>query len=184
MKKTICILICVFLFPAILYSQEADGVFAQIDVDKNGVLSKSEFAAYFELESITLPSALVQSISDAADSLAKDDFASYKKHLPAVLVSVKQTTGAVRAALLPLSERLSAGNANKDIKSARRVFEPFSNTVANFVIAQPASKRQAKVFQCPMSPVLGVGRWIQKDNATLLNPFFGAEMLHCGKELK
>jgi Cu(I)/Ag(I) efflux system membrane fusion protein len=181
MKKIICILICLTTFPSIAFSQDSESVFAKIDVDKNGVLSKSEFAAYIELESILLPSALVQSISDAADSLARDDFASYKKHLPAVIESVKQTTGAVRAALLPLSERLTTG---KDIKSARKTFEPFSNTVANFVIAQPAKNRQAKVFQCPMSPVLGVGRWIQKDKTELLNPFFGAEMLHCGKELK
>ncbi|MDR2644282.1 MAG: EF-hand domain-containing protein [Planctomycetaceae bacterium] len=181
MKRTICILVCILMFPAFVFSQEVDSMFVKIDVDKDGVLSKSEFAAYFELDAITLPSALVQSISDAAISLAKDDFASYQKHLPAVLASVRQTSGAVRATLLPLSERLETG---KDIKSARRTFEPFSNAVANFVLAQTASKRQAKVFQCPMSPVLGVGRWIQKDESTLLNPFFGAEMLHCGKELK
>lgn len=166
---------------AFVFSQESESVFSKIDTDKNGVLSKSEFASYIELESLLLPSSLIQSLSEAAESLAKDDFVSYQKKLPAVLSSVKLTTGAIRAALLPLSERLATG---KDIKSARRTFEPFSNAVANFVIAQPVSSRQAKVFQCPMSPVLGVGRWIQKDNSVLLNPFFGAEMLHCGKELK
>ncbi|MDR2171057.1 MAG: hypothetical protein LBP59_13015 [Planctomycetaceae bacterium] len=181
MKKIICILICLVTIQSFVFSQETDNVFNKIDVDKNGVLSKSEFAAYIELESILLPEALVKSISDAADALAKDDFVSYQKHLPVVIASVKQTTGAVRAALTPLAERLSTG---KDIKSARRTFEPFSNTVANFVIALPAKSRQAKVFQCPMSPILSVGRWIQKDNPELLNPFFGAEMLHCGKELK
>jgi hypothetical protein len=181
MRKLICILVCILAFPAFAFSQGLDDVFAKIDINKDGVLSKSEFAAYVDAESIVLPATLIQSVSDAANSLAKDDFVSYQKHLPAVVVSVKQTTGAVRAVLLPLSERLTAG---KDIKAARRTFEPFSNSVANFVIAQPAQKRQAKVFQCPMSPVLGVGRWIQKDNRELLNPFFGAEMLHCGKELK
>ncbi|MDR2172082.1 MAG: EF-hand domain-containing protein [Planctomycetaceae bacterium] len=182
MKKTISILICILAFPSsFVFAQDAESVFAKIDLDKNGVLSKSEFAAYIELESLVLPATLIQSISDAADALAKDDFATYQKHLPVVIASVKRTSGAVRATLAPLAERLGTG---KDIKSARRTFEPFSNAVANFVLAQPATNRQAKVFQCPMSPVLGVGRWIQKDNAELLNPFFGAEMLHCGKELK
>jgi Cu(I)/Ag(I) efflux system membrane fusion protein len=181
MKKTISILVCMFVFIPSVYSQELDSVFSKIDVDKNGVLSKSEFAAYIELESLRLPDILIKSISDASNFLAKDDFESYQKNLPKLVESVKRTTGAARASLLPLSARLESG---KDIKSARRTFEPFSNTVANFVIAQPVASRQARVFQCPMTPVLGVGRWIQKDNPELLNPFFGAEMLNCGNELK
>ncbi|MDR0706048.1 MAG: hypothetical protein LBF88_13830 [Planctomycetaceae bacterium] len=155
--------------------------FSEADTNKDGVVSKEEFNAYLSVGTVTLPPALVQSLSDAASALAKDDLAGYKKHLPAILESVKQTTGAVRATLLPLSERLVPGN---DLKTARKPFEPFSNAAANFVLAQPASKRQAKVFQCPMSPVLGVGRWIQKDNPKLQNPFFGSQMLACGSEVK
>jgi Cu(I)/Ag(I) efflux system membrane fusion protein len=155
--------------------------FSAADTNKDGVISKEEFNAYLSVGAVTLPPALVQSLSDAATALAKDDLAGYKKHLPAILESVKQTTGAVRATLLPLSERLVPGT---DLKTARKPFEPFSNAAANFVLAQPASSRQAKVFQCPMSPVLGVGRWIQKDNPKLQNPFFGSQMLTCGNELK
>ncbi|MDR3233458.1 MAG: hypothetical protein LBT46_07335 [Planctomycetaceae bacterium] len=154
--------------------------FTDADTNKDGVISKDEFAAY-QSAALQLPPALVQSLSDAAAALAKDDLAGYQKHLPAVLAAVKETTGAVRATLLPLSERLTAG---KDLKSARKPFEPFSNAAANFVAAQPPEKRQAKVFQCPMSPVLTVGRWIQKDNPKLQNPFFGSQMLTCGSEVK
>jgi Cu(I)/Ag(I) efflux system membrane fusion protein len=155
--------------------------FSVADTNKDGVISKDELNAYLSVGTVTLPAALVQSLSDAASALAKDDLDGYKKHLPAILESVKQTTGAVRATLLPLSERLVPGN---DLKTARKPFEPFSNAAANFVLAQPVSSRQAKVFQCPMSPVLGVGRWIQKDNPKLQNPFFGSQMLTCGSELK
>ncbi|MDR0391628.1 MAG: hypothetical protein LBH59_06955, partial [Planctomycetaceae bacterium] len=155
--------------------------FSVADTNKDGVISKEEFNNYLAVEAVMLPPALVQSLSDAAAALAKDDLDGYKKHLPAILESVKQTTGAVRATLLPLSERLVAGN---DLKTARKPFEPFSNAAANFVLAQPATKRQAKVFQCPMSPVLVVGRWIQKDNPKLQNPFFGSQMLTCGNEVK
>jgi hypothetical protein len=169
-----------FLLPQTIFAQEKEEAFAKADLNKDGVLSKEEFAAY-RLAAVTLPSDLVQSLSDAAAVLAADDYAGYKKVLPKILESVKQTTGAVRATLLPLSERLVEG---KDLKTARKPFEPFSNAVANFVLAQPAASRQAKVFQCPMSPVLTVGRWIQKDNPKLQNPFFGSEMLTCGKEIK
>ncbi|MDR1964489.1 MAG: hypothetical protein LBQ50_11975 [Planctomycetaceae bacterium] len=165
------------LISANLFADE----FSEADTNKDGVVSKEEFAAYQNFGAVTLPPALVQSLSDAAAALAKDDLAGYKKHLPAILESVKQTTGAVRATLLPLSERLVPGS---DLKTARKPFEPFSNAAANFVLAQPAANRQAKVFQCPMSPVLTVGRWIQKDNPKLQNPFFGSQMLTCGSELK
>jgi Cu(I)/Ag(I) efflux system membrane fusion protein len=33
-----------------------------------------------------------------------------------------------------------------------------------------------------MAPVLGKGRWVQRD-ATLRNPFFGSAMARCGTEL-
>lgn len=174
---SIVLTLLTFFATSILSADE----FSEADMNKDGVVSREEFNAYLSVGTVTLPPALVQSLSDAAAALAKDDLAGYKKHLPAVLESVKQTTGAVRATLLPLSERLVPGN---DLKTARKPFEPFSNAAANFVLAQPASKRQAKVFQCPMSPVLGVGRWIQKDNPKLQNPFFGSQMLTCGSEVK
>jgi hypothetical protein len=180
MKKILTLSFAILFSSSMVSAQEIDALFAKADLDKNGVLSKEEFAAY-QLETVMLPPALVQSMSDAAAALAKDDLAGYKKHLPEILESVKLTTGAVRATLLPLSERLVPG---KDLKSARQPFEPFSNAAANFVLAQPAANRQAKVFQCPMSPVLTVGRWIQKDNPKLQNPFFGSQMLTCGSEVK
>jgi hypothetical protein len=136
-------------------------------------------------DGLVLPAELVQSVSDAGDALANDNFAGYKKTLPAVLESVQKTTGAVRATLLPLSEKLVPGN---DLTSARVPFKFFSNAVANFVAAQPKDKRQAKVFECPHAlktdNVFVALRWIQKDNPTLLNPFWGAKMLHCGKEIQ
>ncbi|MDR3181722.1 MAG: hypothetical protein LBT89_02185 [Planctomycetaceae bacterium] len=141
--------------------------------------SSAEFAV------LALPADLVQSLSAGADALAKDDLAGYQKVLPDILAATEQTTGAVRATLLPLSRQLQPGKKiPSSLQTARKGFEPFSNAAANFVAAQPPDKRQAKVFECPMSPVLTLGRWIQKDNPKLLNPFFGSQMLTCGKEVK
>jgi hypothetical protein len=167
----------VLLASTALYADE----FSDADTNKDGTISKEEFAAYIAGGAVTLPDALIQGLSDASAALAKDDLAGYQKSIPIIQTAVKQTTGAVRATLLPLSERLILG---KDLASARKPFEPLSNAAANFVAAQPPERRQAKVFQCTMTPVLTVGRWIQKDNPKLQNPFHGSVMLTCGSEVK
>ncbi|MDR1964488.1 MAG: efflux RND transporter periplasmic adaptor subunit [Planctomycetaceae bacterium] len=128
----------------------------------------------------TLPPELIETVLKITEALAADHLADYQKYLPAVQAAVQQTTETVHDILMPFAEKLVSGT---DLKEARRPFEPFSNAVADIVRTQPASERQAKIFQCPMSPVLGTARWIQKDNAETRNPFFGSEMLNCGVEL-
>ncbi|MDR2755471.1 MAG: efflux RND transporter periplasmic adaptor subunit [Planctomycetaceae bacterium] len=128
----------------------------------------------------TLPPELVETVLKITESLASDRLDDYQKHLPAVLEAVHQTKEPVHGILMPFAEKLISGT---DLKEARRPFEIFSNAVADIVRTQPKSERQAKIFQCPMSPVLGTARWIQKDNAETRNPFFGSEMLNCGVEL-
>ncbi|MDR1053367.1 MAG: efflux RND transporter periplasmic adaptor subunit [Planctomycetaceae bacterium] len=130
---------------------------------------------------VILPDKLVETMVAATNALSLDNLADYQKQLPVLLDLVNQTTGEVREILLPLSEKLTAG---KELKEARYPFEPFSNSFADIVRLQPAEKRQAKIFQCPMSPVLGTARWIQNQNNEVLNPFFGSEMLNCGVELQ
>ncbi|MDR3233459.1 MAG: efflux RND transporter periplasmic adaptor subunit [Planctomycetaceae bacterium] len=128
-----------------------------------------------------LPASFLEIMLAATAALSSDDLAAYQKHLPVLLENVQKLPEDMKAVLIPLAEKLIAG---ADLKDARRYFEPFSNTAADIVRAQPAEERQAKIFQCPMSPVLGTARWIQKDNAEVLNPFFGSEMLNCGTELQ
>jgi Cu(I)/Ag(I) efflux system membrane fusion protein len=130
---------------------------------------------------VMLPEELVRVMLLATSALSADNLSEYQKQLPVLVAGVKQTTGEVNAILLPLAEKLVSG---KDLKEARQPFELFSNTFADIVKSQPAEKRQAKIFQCPMSPVLGTARWIQNQNDEVLNPFFGSEMLNCGIELQ
>lgn len=127
-----------------------------------------------------LPSVLTLSTADAATALAADDLPAYAKLLPALTASVHES-GAAHDTLMPLAQKLVAG---PDLKTARAAFEPFTTAVSDLVRAQPADQRQGlRIFQCPMAPVLGKARWLQRD-ATLKNPFFGSEMLDCGIELK
>jgi Cu(I)/Ag(I) efflux system membrane fusion protein len=124
---------------------------------------------------------LVKIMIQATDALSADNLTDYQKHLPALIEAINKTTGEVRDILLPLADKLTAG---ENLKQARQPFEPFSNSFADIIRTQPQNERQAKIFQCPMSPVLGTARWIQHDNEKPRNPFFGSEMLNCGDEIQ
>jgi len=78
----------------------------------------------------------------------------------------------------------------KDIKEARRAFYPFS--MAAVALAQAARRDHEfdslKVFRCPMTKEAFPGAptradWIQLKPG-VRNPWFGAEMLDCGSEVK
>jgi Cu(I)/Ag(I) efflux system membrane fusion protein len=106
---------------------------------------------------------------DAADALSSDDFARYEKLFPSIV-----------AASQPFS--FPALQKGTDLKSARASFEPWSTAVADFFRPQRA-QLGLRIFQCPMSPVLQKGRWVQR-SAPLKNPFFGSAMPDCGEELR
>jgi Cu(I)/Ag(I) efflux system membrane fusion protein len=70
-----------------------------------------------------------------------------------------------------------------DLDAARRAFEPFSTALVDLARAQHVHHREGlHAFQCPMTPVLGTGRWLSR-TGTLRNPYFGSAMLECGEEL-
>jgi Cu(I)/Ag(I) efflux system membrane fusion protein len=78
-----------------------------------------------------------------------------------------------------------------DIQSARAAFHPFS--VAAVAALEPlrtaGQTPDFEIYECPMvdEAIPGVpkkARWIQTGKRPMANPFFGAEMLECGKEIK
>jgi Cu(I)/Ag(I) efflux system membrane fusion protein len=78
-----------------------------------------------------------------------------------------------------------------DLKTARKAFHPFSNaTVALTQALRRGEKEFAslKVFRCPMTKDAFPGapnraEWMQLQ-PSVRNPYFGAEMLDCGAEVK
>ena len=106
---------------------------------------------------------------DAAAALASDDFASYQKIFPRL-----------PAAAQPFAD-LPKVELGENLKAARRSFEPWSTAVADLLKPHKAHLG-VKIFQCPMAPVLGKGRWVQRSQP-LKNPFFGSAMADCGAEL-
>ena len=124
----------------------------------------------------------------AADDLAKFNTASE----PAMNV-----TGAMVKLLRPNVDNLDDLDKARhfhgfdDLKAARIAFHPFS--VAATDALEPLRKAgqppDFQVYECPMvdegiPDVPKRARWIQTGARSMGNPFFGAEMLECGKEIK
>jgi Cu(I)/Ag(I) efflux system membrane fusion protein len=112
---------------------------------------------------------LAQIAIDAADALGSDDFARYQSLFPR-LVEISR------------DENLPKLELGDGLPSARRSFEPWSTAVADR-LKPHRSVLGLKIFQCPMSPVLQKGRWVQR-SAPLKNPFFGSSMPDCGEEIR
>jgi len=127
---------------------------------------------------------LVLAAADAAAALGHDDLTAYAANLPAVHAAWDLYVAATPdAAGGPLAERVNALSDGPTLDEAREPFEIFSTTVADLARAAGLHHQgKVVVFQCPMSPVLGTGRWVQRDD-DLRNPFFGAAMLTCGERL-
>ena len=128
---------------------------------------------------------LMFATADAAAALAQDDLPGYIEHLPAIHTAWHAYTNLAPDAVDgPLAALVNALIDGPEIDDARAAFEPFSTEVADLALsANLPTSGKIKVFQCPMSPVLGKGRWVQREGP-LQNPFFGSMMLTCGSEIK
>jgi Cu(I)/Ag(I) efflux system membrane fusion protein len=138
---------------------------------------KPSDAAYAALKTLAFAAA------DAADLLASDNLAGYQKQLPALRDALGAYVAAFPgAAKTPLAKSALVDGPNLD--ATRRAFEPFSTEVADLVKTQHLHHKEGlTIYQCPMAPVLGTGRWLSKSK-TLRNPFFGSAMPDCGEEIE
>lgn len=134
-------------------------------------------------------SALFAAAAAVAESLAADDLAGHNARVAAL----HETSEAFSKTLGDGGQRLGAlahvGPA-ADLTAARKQFYPLSMVVAELAVrlrSQPIGS--LKIFECPMaksavpSAETNQGRWVQLAGP-LRNPFFGAEMLECGAEVK
>ena len=106
-------------------------------------------------------------------------------------------TGAMVKLLHPNVENLDALDKARhfhgfaDLKAARIAFHKFS--VAATAALEPLRKTgqtpDFQIYECGMvneaiPDVPKKARWIQTGGRSMGNPFFGSEMLECGKEIK
>jgi membrane fusion protein, copper/silver efflux system len=78
-----------------------------------------------------------------------------------------------------------------DLKAARAAFHKFSVAASAALepLRQAGQTPDFQIYECPMvdDAIPGApkkARWIQTGGRAMANPFFGAEMLECGKEIK
>jgi membrane fusion protein, copper/silver efflux system len=128
---------------------------------------------------------LVLVTADAAAALSNDDLERYQKQLPALQAALNAYIAAFPdAAKGPLAQFTEGLKPGPDLKAARRSYEVFSTAIADLAKAAHLHHSGAvKIYQCPMSPVLGAGRWLQRAEP-MRNPFFGSAMPDCGEEIK
>jgi hypothetical protein len=119
----------------------------------------------------------------AADSL--DKFKQCQTNLAALVLPLQKEFAAPHRWSGTI-QRLAAHSWSPalDLAEARKQFLPFSTAAVELV--KQVKKEEAafasfKIFHCPMAPKPGL--WIQA-KGPLANPFYGAEMLRCGTEVK
>jgi hypothetical protein len=64
----------------------------------------------------------------------------------------------------------------KDLATARDAFKPLSDSLIQYLNAQNIPARTYYVAYCPMAKA----SWVQTDK-TIMNPYMGKGMLHCGQ---
>ncbi|HMJ65547.1 MAG TPA: efflux RND transporter periplasmic adaptor subunit [Candidatus Binatia bacterium] len=140
-------------------------------------------------------SEVVAAESNLAAALASDNVERFNELTGSVTPAVEHFAAAFadsaewKEAVAKISAAAKLQPA-KDLKDARRKFQPFADAVAQLarsVRRQPAFAN-IKVFRCPMTDQAFPGApkssmWVQT-NAPLRNPFFGSEMIDCGNEVK
>lgn len=142
----------------------------------------------------------VQGVIAAADrlggALAADDLGEFNLGVNTAKLTANAALGEFpaespwRGLLEPLSATVPGGRAD-DLKAARRGFHAYSEAIVG--LAQVLRRREqgfgsVKVYRCPMTKDAFPGApnraaWMQLQ-APVRNPYFGAEMLDCGSEVK
>ncbi|MFT5089686.1 MAG: hypothetical protein ACI906_004488 [Candidatus Latescibacterota bacterium] len=101
----------------------------------------------------------------AQEALADDDYDRAHKALAQLL----QTADPAFKSLA--QQAASAG----DIEAMRVVFKPLSEEIIKGEVPEGYV-----LAYCPMADNNQGGHWIQKDGPSIMNPYFGSTMLHCG----
>ncbi|OAM88829.1 efflux RND transporter periplasmic adaptor subunit [Termitidicoccus mucosus] len=169
----------------------ADGGKSQETNPKSQKNSKDDdaggHAAHASAADISALTPLVLASADASAALAADDLARYRQLLPALhtaLASYIDTAPDAKNG--PLAQFTSGLKPGPTLAEARAAYEVFSTALAD--LARAAHLHHSglvTIYQCPMTPVLGTGRWVQRpESPGLRNPFFGSAMLECGEKIE
>ena len=139
--------------------------------------------------------AFLAAANGIASALASDNLAAFNDQAARVHAALPPLLSVFdqNRSWQPLAERIEAtGHFGKavDLPAARKAFLPFSTAVVNLAarLRQQPAFNSLRLYECPMvnRAVPGApksAQWFQLQGP-LRNPYFGAEMLDCGTELK
>jgi len=125
--------------------------------------------AYYEIKD-----ALVNSDGETAASKASNYLKILKE------IDIKSLSGAEQKALEPLKEKLLFDaehiSETKDVSHQRDHFSSFSDNMYKLAKASQLSSDHVYQMYCPMKKVY----WLSDEKA-IKNPYYGKQMLTCGK---
>ena len=134
--------------------------------------------------------------AELASALAADNLGNFNATAPKAHPAVAALTGAFSKespwhGLVDSAESAAHIESAADLNTARKRFHPLSAAAVAFtkrLRAQDSEFSSMKIFRCPMTKDSFPGappasEWIQT-KGPLQNPYFGAEMLECGTEVK
>ena len=179
-------------------------------MDGQSEMNRSYAAPAMNPDSVTVPPAL-PTLSDGqrtavnnflalvdalAASLAADDVKEFNAQAPRThtatptLLTAFEGTNAWQTLLSPV-EKVGHLSGAATLQDARKAFHPLSEATVGLAQALRRADKDfagVKVFRCPMTKDAFPGApnratWIQL-KAEVRNPWFGAEMLDCGSEVK
>jgi membrane fusion protein, copper/silver efflux system len=122
---------------------------------------------------------------DGGDALALDDLPAYQNQLPAMRRALAAfLLGYPQAADGPLAKFTRDIPDRMDLETARLDYAILSTAIADLARENHLHHTEGlHLFECPMAPSVGTGRWLQR-SADIKNPFFGSDMLTCGEEIQ
>lgn len=130
---------------------------------------------------------LLDAYDQARVKLAADDsvgaHAVAEKMVTSSRAAATSATGPAQQALNDLAtaaEKMKS-TQERDMPNLRLAFGEVSKAAVALLVADPKLQTGRFLFMCPMAK--GYQKWVQTD-PKLRNPYWGAEMLECGEELK
>jgi Cu(I)/Ag(I) efflux system membrane fusion protein len=135
----------------------------------------------------------LRQLAQVSEGLAADDAVAAIKagqRLRELAAAIGETGQAQIDQLIARLKEIPKNPAGSDLKALRQSFLPWSTAGADLALAVKHGGQAPKitVFECPMTGDSFPGapskaKWVQA-GSEIRNPYFGAEMLSCGAEVK
>jgi Cu(I)/Ag(I) efflux system membrane fusion protein len=136
---------------------------------------------------------LLKQLAQVSEALAADDevaAVAAGQKLQDLAASIENTGEPQIDGLIARLKEIPRISAANDLKALRQAFLPWSTAGADLALAlkRGGQASDLTVFECPMTGDSFPGapskaKWVQT-GAEIRNPYFGAEMLSCGAEVK